>query len=334
MNVFRTAFASVISLSLVLVTMPTTAQTYPPIVLKQLGRYPVVPSVSSTARLRAHRRALLAAAKTIPLTQGEYDALDAELRDPKVLQYGLIPRHLDAMTSGPAPFHALHNVTIPPKQYGWHLTYSHGVHRTDIYIPNACGNVSVVRSIEKAQTRRARSPLPTPAYSPLAQPSELPPTASPVPLASPQSTPAATPTPKKKTFLARYWPVLAGIVALCVTQTRIGNFRLCSFGGHGSHNSPAPKPSASFQPGPPPHSPTPAPTMSSQPGPPPHTPTPSPTQTPNSTPTPMPSWTPMPTPTPTSCPLTVSLKNILKAWGGLSSPKDWKSVHFDFRLPL
>src|SRR5579872_4733698 len=306
--VIKVAFVFVISLSLLLVEMPTSAQTYPPVVLKRLGRYPVVPSVESTARLRASRRTLLAAAKTIPLTPDEYDALAAELAQPRVLQYGLIPRHLDAMTSGPAPFHALHNVTIPPKQYGWHLTVTHGVHRSDIYIPNACGNVSVVRSIEKAKPpvrRRGTSVKTSP------QPSALPPTQAPSPTASPSPAAALTPTPpprKNKTFLQRYWPVLAGVVVLCLSQTRIGNFRVCSFGGHGSHGStPAPKPSSSGPPGPPPppHSPTPKPTTTPIPSPTPTShPTNTPPPTPPPTPTPHPTITPYPTPTPTSHPTT------------------------------
>jgi len=307
MGALRRAFGVITTLAFIIVALPTNAESSDPVVISHLGRYTVAGSaLPSTALLRARRSRLLAAAKTIPLTQGEYEALSAELTKPTVLQYGPIPRRLDAMTSGPAPYHAIHNVLIPPNQHGWHLTFSHGIHRTDIYIPNACGNVSVVRTIERprkvAAARFKRKP-------PMEAPAPLPPTAAPAPELTPPPTP--TPGPNKK-FLARYWPELGALLIACVTQVKIGNFRLCSFGGHGSHSTPAPKPSITGAPGPTPkptatptpvHSPTPTPVPTPTPTPY-HTPTPTPVPTPTPTPyhtptpTPMPTWTPMPTPTP------------------------------------
>src|SRR5579883_1123037 len=309
MGALRRAFGVITTLAFIIVALPTNAESSDPVVISHLGRYTVAgSSLPSTALLRARRSRLLAAARTIPLTQGEYEALSAELTSPTVLQYGPIPRRLDVMTSGPAPYHAIHNVLIPPNQHGWHLTFSHGIHRTDIYIPNACGNVSVIRTIEHpkkvAAARFVRKPVEAPA--------PLPPTAAPAPELTPTPLPPTpTPGPNKK-FLARYWPELGALLIACVTQVKIGNFRLCSFGGHGSHSTPAPKPSVTGAPGPTPkttatptHGPTPTPVPSSTPTPvhsptptPIPSPTPTPYNTPTPTPTPMPTWTPMPTPTP------------------------------------
>ena len=263
------AFAALISLSLVLLEIPTSAQT----VIPRLGVSPVIGPVTSTARLRAHRKELLAAAKTLNLTDGEYYALKGELDDPRVLQYGLIPRHLDAMTSGgpSGDFHAIRNVIIPANQYGWPLAFSHGNKRTDFYIPNACGNVSIVRSKIPKVAPISTSPVPTPV-----PPTAAPPTQAPPPTPAPTPMAAVTPGPNKK-FFARYWPAIAGLVLICATQMRIGDFRLCSFGGHGSKPTPGPRPTTSTNPGPPPPTPTPIPPT---PTPIPATPTPKPTCTP------------------------------------------------------
>src|SRR5579883_587548 len=117
------AFALLVTVAMLVVTLPTSAQPYPPVYIKRLGRAPITSPLPSTARLRASRRLLLQAARKLHLTPGEYDALDAELIDPKVLQYGAIPKHIEAMTSGPPPFHVIHNVYLLTKQYGWHLAY-------------------------------------------------------------------------------------------------------------------------------------------------------------------------------------------------------------------
>ena len=98
--------------ALLIASAPTSAQT----VITKLGKSPVTAPLHSTAELVAHRRQILAAAKTLKLSQGETETLtDALDNMPSLFQYVVLPRHLDAITGmGPNGYEALFNVTIPP----------------------------------------------------------------------------------------------------------------------------------------------------------------------------------------------------------------------------
>ncbi len=244
----------------------------------------MIGSVPSTAELRAHARELIAASKTLGLTQGESDALsDALLHYPKLFGYGPIPRHLDAMTSGgPNGYHAIRNVIIPPDQYGWELAFSHGTTRTVFYIPNRCGNVSIVRSYVPAPATPPPAGTPIPAASPLAAPTPAELVTTP-----PAFIPSPTPAPANPW---RRYAIPLYLIGACIIADLVTHKPWCGFGaGHGGNggtpiaHKPTPKPSPhvvpSLGPGPTPK-PTPPPTL------PPPTPTPKPSASASCGPTP------------------------------------------------
>lgn len=129
--------------------------------ITQLGRAPVAGKLASTAALKAHRVEILRAAVKLHLSARAFDALRAALGTSDRLQYGLLPRRLDAMASGPAPYHVLYHVLIPGHQFGWHIRVVGRVRTLDLYIPAACGNLSFVRSRRLAVRPSDVHPLPT-----------------------------------------------------------------------------------------------------------------------------------------------------------------------------
>ena len=208
--------------ALLIASAPTSAAT----VITKLGKSPVTVPLHSTAELVAHRRQILAAAKTLKLTQGETETLtDALDNMPSLFQYVVLPRHLDAITGmGPHGYEALFDVTIPANSHGWVLAYSYGSKRTLFYIPAACGNISIVRSLAL--------PVPAVHHKP---PVVIPPTETPpVPLVAaeavaPPPAPAFAPNPG---FWARYGPIIGGILVPIVG---------CAFAGCFSHHGGPPR---------------------------------------------------------------------------------------------
>ena len=105
--------------------------------------------VRSTAQLRqdfaAHDALLAEASLDAGLTPEQYHRLRAAIAAGRE-RYVELPQHIDAM-SGAHGDHvfAVHNVRIPQGVYGWEvdLREPHGI--VKVYLPNRCGNVSVVR---------------------------------------------------------------------------------------------------------------------------------------------------------------------------------------------
>lgn len=271
------------AVSVLITQLPLQAQAIDaPYVIEQLGRSPVIGSIRSTAVLRAHAHELIAASKTLDLTQGESDALsDALLHYPKLFGYGPIPRHLDAMTGGgPDGYHVIRNVIIPPNQYGWELAFSHGTTRTVFYIPNRCGNVSIVRSYVPAPATPPPAGTPIPAASPLAAPTPAELITTP-----PAFIPSPTPVPANPW---RGYAIPLYIIGACIIADLVTHKPWCGFGtGHGGGGTP---PGHHAKPTPTPK-PTPRVVPSLAPG-----PTPKPTATPKPTPSPSASASCGPTP--------------------------------------
>jgi hypothetical protein len=284
-RLFCAAFAAAVILSQV--SLYAQADSSQPHVIYRLGNYPVIGSVRSTAMLRSHARELIEAAKQLDLTAGESDALsDALLHYPQLFGYGLIPRHLDAMTSaGPHGYEAIRNVIIPPDQYGWQLAFSHGNRRTVFYIPNRCGNVSLVRTHEVAVSP-AHAP-PPPAIPPAAPPVTAPPPVPTQPPAAPPTPVVTAPPPPPN----HAWLIPIYIFGACIIADLAAHKPWCGFGpphGGGGGTPPHAKPS-------PTPTPRPRPSIIPSIG-------PGPTPKPTPRPTPTPTATPVPTPTPTACP--------------------------------
>ena len=184
-----------------------------------------------------------------------------------------IPRHLDGMAFYQNGVQVLHDVRIPANTRGWKLM--HYVRSVDhytmdrytfLYMPEVCGNLSVIRVTphphDSVPVWRAEKPLPPPGPVPTL-----------IPLAPPAVTEPPAPTVTHRT---PWWLALALIPV--------------AFIGGSHHDSPdvgiIPRPSPTWRP-----LPTPTPTYTTIPRPTP-TFTPLPTPTPHPTPTPKPSATP------------------------------------------
>ena len=119
-------------------------------VIAELGTAPLLRTSYSTQEMRdnvaSNAPFVASAARKIGLSSREYAAFRAAIRDSHVA-WVVVPRHLDAMSwrSGTSVY-ALHNVLIPANTHGWEIDVPTSGQRVAIYLPAACGNVSVVRT--------------------------------------------------------------------------------------------------------------------------------------------------------------------------------------------
>lgn len=223
--------------------LPALAKTH---VIAELGTAPLIGQVASTTQLkhdvRNDRNLFLAAGRGLGLTPVEFTAFEQQIVNGN-LTYVTIPRKLDAMSwrSG-AHVHVLHDVLIPANTKGWEVDIAEAGQTVALFIPNKCGNLSLVRRrvpmvanitpvqeppvpavVDTAQS--APPPAPAPAPSP-------PPVAMPVPYAA-----AAMSTPS--THQPRLWPLLLlPLVALVVSHGHSGPIGLTPV----SPAAPAPAP--------------------------------------------------------------------------------------------
>jgi len=178
--------------------------------------------------------------------------------------YGVLPTHLDAMAYYSGGVMVLHNVTIPAGTKGWQLVIAGAT----IYIPQACGNLSVVYH-KKVVIQPQKRAAPIVLSAPVTATVEPPQTAPPIPTTQEQM--PATPTPAPAT---RHCRVCFGLFLIPLF-----------FFVHGSDHSdtlvPLPRPTTTLPARPPYPSPQPSFTM---------------------IPRPSPSFRPLPSPTPTPCP--------------------------------
>lgn len=106
------------------------------------------------------------------------------------MTYVTIPRRLDAMSwrSGNR-VHVLHDVLIPAKTMGWEVDLAEGGSVLAVFIPNKCGNLSLLR---KPAVRVARAVKVLPASIAYAAPAPAP-AATPVPTPAPTAIPTQAP---------------------------------------------------------------------------------------------------------------------------------------------
>lgn len=161
-----------------------------PIVLDVLGHAPVLGQLRSTAELREKMHSdssvFLQAARLIGLTNVQTDTLMHDI-DAGNLRYVVVPRHLERMTwAGDGQAHVLNNVIIPANTHGWEIDIRDGRTLSEVFIPAACGNLSINHRRlppphrEPVPTPRP-APLVTPPPSPVVTPQPLPPVAAPPP---------------------------------------------------------------------------------------------------------------------------------------------------------
>ncbi len=126
--------------------LPAAAQTH---VIAQLGTAPLVGQVESTQQLQsdvAQQRAIFSAAgQSLGLTPAEFAQFQRRIAN-RQLSYVTIPRRLDAMSwrSG-GRVHVLHDVLIPAHTMGWEVDLTEHSQIVALFIPNKCGNLSLIR---------------------------------------------------------------------------------------------------------------------------------------------------------------------------------------------
>jgi hypothetical protein len=120
-----------------------------PIEIATLGRAPLLGQSTNVSELRynvrTHESRVRRAAYDLGLTRGQYEEFRRAL-DSKHPNWVTIPRHLDAMTwqSG-GQVHVVHDVIIPPNQKGVEVDLTSGDRIVSVFMPAACGNLSVIR---------------------------------------------------------------------------------------------------------------------------------------------------------------------------------------------
>ncbi len=136
-----------VPLLVVAMSAPAFAKTT---VIAELGTAPLLRTSYSTREMRdnvaSNASFVASAARKIGLSAHEYAAFRSAIRESHVA-WVVVPRHLDAMSwrSGTSVY-AIHNVRIPANTHGWEIDVPASGQRVAIYLPAACGNVSVVRT--------------------------------------------------------------------------------------------------------------------------------------------------------------------------------------------
>ena len=135
---------------------------------------------------REHSQLFTDAAHRIGLSDAEYQSFRNALLDGKAL-YVKLPRRMDAMSGARGgSVYAVKNAVMTTSVMGWKVTLAGG---TDIYVPQVCGNLSVLRHprIAHAQDHRV-----TPSVAQVPLPPEIPVALTP-PQAEAIAIPAAAP---------------------------------------------------------------------------------------------------------------------------------------------
>jgi hypothetical protein len=127
-----------------LASVPAQAQH----VLPVLGTAPLLGRMSTTTQLQervSERRAMFETASAdLGLTSAETQELEAKIAAGRV-RWVRVPRHLDEMTwAWDGSVYMYRDVVIPADEYGWEIDISEGTNVHAVFIPAACGNLSLV----------------------------------------------------------------------------------------------------------------------------------------------------------------------------------------------
>jgi len=217
-----------------------------PTVIAELGTAPLLGESTSTAQMQArvaHNEGVVSAAATrLGLSSGEYAQFREAVATSRVA-WVTVPRHLDAMTwQGGGRVYVLHDVIIPAKTHGWEVDLpQRNGHVLALYMPAACGNLSLVRRAAPviaahAPLRRVAALKVAPVAAPIAAVAAVPP-----PAAVPNDAPAAAPV---QVAQAEFPPAAAGAhhAAFFLAPLLFGLAALA--GGGGGQSAPAVVPAA------------------------------------------------------------------------------------------
>ena len=159
------------------------------------------------------------AATKIGLTSAEYVDFRTRVEDGRA-SYGVLPHHLDAMAGRhrSGQVYALRNVEVPAATMGWKVTLADGA---TVWVPQRCGNLSMVRAPRRVAAVPRKPFANTPAYGYHPAPTPVvftPPVGSgnSVPVPAPVAAPAA-PAPivakgSALPFLGLLFPAIAGLL--------------------------------------------------------------------------------------------------------------------------
>lgn len=177
-----------------------------PTVVATLGTAPLVGPIASSAQMRddvrEHPALFGAAARRLGATSAEFRRFQVAVAGGDY-HYVVIPRHLDAMSwSGGNGVHVIHDVVIPAHTYGWEVDVPEGDRVAAFYVPNVCGNLSLIRRGMPRVALRPKAvthvaPPPVAAAPPVVAPppeAAAPPVEAPVPVAAAPEV-VATPVP-------------------------------------------------------------------------------------------------------------------------------------------
>ena len=210
-----------------------------PTIIAELGTSPLLGPTNSLAELQvsvARNEARLSTAGALAgMSAAEYEQFREAVQTTKPA-WVLVPRHLAAMTwYDGSSVRVVHDVIIPRATYGFEYDESTANARLRIFLPLACGNLSILR---ERIVRAAAVP-------PAREVASRPVTASPVtPMPQPAATPAAVPSPIPSPVTIQLgstpkhglWPFLAVF------------FGFLNFGGGGGGNGPIHSPSCTCRP--------------------------------------------------------------------------------------
>lgn len=236
-----------------------------PHVVARLGTSPLVGQIDSTQTLQTdvarNQRLFASAGAKLGLSPEEYRQVRERIAMSR-LTYVTIPRHLDAMTwASNGRVYAVHDVIIPAGTKGWEIDVPENGQLVAVFIPNKCGNLSVIRkplpAVASLPTRveayRATpAPAPAPQTAPAPAATEAP---APTPTPAPYSTLASSTAPAAPAAASAHhfpWLLLAiPVIALIGGSHSGGGSTIPLIGGPPPSGNPTPQPT--ICPTPPPH---------------------------------------------------------------------------------
>lgn len=185
---------SIIALIVSLVNSPASAGPY---AIHNLSHDALLGSTNSRLemqqRVRQYDARVRKAASDLGLTPSQVQAFETQLPNSR---YVVLPRHLNAMAgyAHGTPY-VVHDVIIPVNSRGWEVDVVQGDSLMRVFVPAACGNLSILRSFQPhiaqlperqpsrpvraallpatsvvAPSAPAAQPVPAPAVVPAAQP--------------------------------------------------------------------------------------------------------------------------------------------------------------------
>lgn len=215
-------------------------------VVAELGSAPLLGQTATLAQLQVNvarnEERLASAAALAGMTAGEFRAFRDAVQTTRP-SWGLVPRHLSAMTwFDGSQVRVIHDVLIPAATYGFEYDESSANARLRIFVPVACGNLSILR--ERIVRAAVLPPRREVSSRPVAMIPPVPATPPPAPaqVATPQTAAAPSPVPSPTTIQLGsrprrgIWPFFAVL------------FGFLDFGGGSSSGGPIHSPSCSCRP--------------------------------------------------------------------------------------